>query len=842
MKLAKIHRALMLIPVCMVMVSGLWAQEYPKQPKKFQNITLETSLKPFKQKDPSYIAQVAEHMFRQWSNLLIHTDTVSVMLWVSDGSEILEYTGDLRQPLEWAKYIGNPNTNHEIGAGPKELSLHERAYLYMDNPPDFSYADLKFIIGILRDKGEQITGKKIKIGATFDPGPEFARSDFKYVRHPEILEGNAMGHKSFVSCYALLNGDDVSYAAYPGGIPDQTPFGTFFGKQSQHFLQELNFDFLWLSNGFGFGVEPWSSTGAVFTGTGFQEEKLEMTRQKIINFWTLFRRECPNFEIQTRGSNLSTGIDLARDGVDLRSIYNSGFNILPPPNSPWAAIDGDFGLEMVGYMSHIAELPDNRYVYRFYTHDPWWLNSPWLDRYGRFPHDIYMPMAVARIDGTGRVGLPTTLNFLTIDNSLGGLPDVVPNEVTPHILRAREDSPTAAGPLVWVYPFDEYHDWAKEHQALLPEMYYGDWFIRQAINHGLPLNTITSTASFVKLLKTDADYYHESILLTIVPDAGSNYEYALTEFIKNGGQVIVYGPADRASIAFRELLNLKNIQSLEGDLNLVSQIEIDKTHGDLPTKIQHNPLFSGGGMRTIIANKKDKYTRRMAHVIQGDEERDQAWVRALPAWKGGKVAYIRGTNSSSFQGGMLLRPDDPEKWAISPKLVRHLLKEFDYLFSFEKGDLSVKSPMLSIARSHNGFFFSGYVPNTTVIQKFKFPQGAPVLHGYDSKIENGMTTYQLPTAWHNEVRVFVEQEGGIVSSKEMHSGELGINRRIRVSGLKNATLRIYPERNVASGDFKAYLNAGYPWKAGHQKFELGDPKYGYHFVIKDVTGYVVVSW
>src|SRR5690606_29535757 len=264
----------------------------------------------------------------------------------------------------------------------------------------------------------------------------------------------------------------------------------------------------------------------------------------------------------------------------------------------------------------------------------------------------------------------------------------------------------------------------------------------------------------------------------------------------------------------KDLLNLKNMSGLEGNFRLTSHIELDKVQGDTPTNIKHNPLFSGGSMRTAIANTKDLYTKRLVHVTQGNEKRDQVWSRSLPDWKGGKVVYIRGTNSSSFQGGMLLRPDNPEEWAISPKLARHALKEFDYLFSFEKDDISIKSPMLSIARSHNGFFFSGYAPNTTVVQKFKFPQGAPILHGYDGKIENGMTTYQLPTAWHTEVRVFVEHEGGIVSSKEMHSGELGISRRIRIAGLKNATLRIYPEENITAENFRAYLNAGYPWKRG----------------------------
>ena len=245
----------------------------------------------------------------------------------------------------------------------------------MENPPSYSYGDLKFIIHTLKEAGLKITGKPILVGATFDPGPEFAKSAFKYTKHPEILGGNAMGHKTFVSCYSVLNADKASYAGFPDGIPANTPLGTFFGRQSQHFLTDLNFDFIWFSNGFGFGAEGWSATGAIFTGKSFEQEKLNDFNVKIGTFWKLFRKECPDFQIQTRGTNLSVGIDLARDAVDLKNIYKGNFNMLPPPNSPWAALDGDFGLELVGYMSHMSELPDNRFPFRYYTHDPWWLNS-----------------------------------------------------------------------------------------------------------------------------------------------------------------------------------------------------------------------------------------------------------------------------------------------------------------------------------------------------------------------------------------------------------------------------------------------------------------------------------
>ncbi|WP_031530316.1 hypothetical protein [Dyadobacter crusticola] len=809
--------------------------------KNFNNITLEVSLKPFKKNDKAYIREVAREMFVQWHSLLRHTDTVSVMLWTGDGSEILDYKGTPTQPLEWAQYMGNPNTKHAVNSGPKELSIHERAYLYLPDPPKFTYGDLKFIVQTLKEEGKKVTGKPILVGETFDPGPEFAKSDFKYKKHPEILGGSAMGHNTMVSCYSVLNADSESYAEFPKGIPANTPFGTFLGRQSKRFLADMGFDFLWLSNGFGFGVEGWSSTGAIFDGKGFDQAKLDATKDKIAGFWRYFRAECPDIQIQTRGTNLSTGADLARDGVDLKSIYKDK-NLLPPPNSPWAALDGDFGLEMVGYMSRMAELPDERYLFRYYTHDPWWLNSPWLDRYGREPHDIYLPMAVSRINKKGEVKLPTHLNFLSIDDSYGNMPTQVPDEVTPHILKGRYDSPTAPGPLVWVYPFDEYHEWAYKYKDRLPEIYYGDWLIRQAINNGMPLNTVVSTGSFQNVIKNNPASFKESVLVTIVPDPDSELEKSLISFVQNGGKLLVYGPAGHAGKAFLDLLNLQNAAALDGEFNIKSTYAGDKMSVAYPTKIVHSALFSGGGIATNVKDAKDAGTKILAQMTQSGQSRDAAWVRQKPDWKGGKVAYVRGTNSSKFTGGKLLTPDDPSKLFTGPLLMRYILQEFGMTFAIEKEDPSVKNPVLTVSRSNNAFIFSGYNPNSTIRNTFKLPQGAPLLLGLETKLDKGHSAYTLPTSWNRESRVFIEQNDGIVSYKELHSGELGISKRYRVSGLKNATVRIYADDKVTAKDFHAYLNANYPWKEGKITFKEGDSKLGKHFVVENITGSLVVSW
>src|SRR5690606_8031450 len=224
---------------------------------------------------------------------------------------------------------------------------------------------------------------------------------------------------------------------------------------AQHFLTDLGFDYLWLSNGFGFGLETWKPTGPLFDGSRFDASAAPQIREKVLAFWRDFRAELP-LPIEVRGTNLGTGADLATDAVPLREILEGDFGIRQaPPNSPWAAINGDFGVEMVGYMGRIVEPPAGTPLpFRYYVHDPWWLNSPWLDRYGREPHDIYLPLAVARITGEGGVQSAETVALLTIDDSYGRMPPQCPNEVTPHILHALDTAPDAPGLVTWVYPYD----------------------------------------------------------------------------------------------------------------------------------------------------------------------------------------------------------------------------------------------------------------------------------------------------------------------------------------------------------------------------------------------------
>jgi hypothetical protein len=391
---------------------------------------------------------------------------------------------------------------------------------------------------LLKTEGKRhFPSAEIKIGETFDIGPEFAKSDFKYKRHREICTGSILDKHGFVDATALLSGDTRSYAAYPNGIPDGTPFGTFLGKQCNVFLRDIGFDYLWLSNGLGFSSNPWVKTGKIFDGSTFYPEKLASTKEKVFQFWKLFREEC-DIPLKTRGTNNSVGIDYATDGVPLYDIYNSDFDIAPPPNSPWAALNDNFGLEIMGHMTRICELPGKEFLFRYYIHDPWWINTPWYDRYDGQPYDVYLPMSVSRIDENGKAQSAEDFHILSIDNTYGDMPDNCVNEPLPHILKAEKDSPDEPAPFVWIYPMREYT--TSNSVEMLSEMYYGDNFICDAINGGLPLNCVVSTDNFIK---TQDDVYQKSVLICPLP-LSEAVKDKLVRLSNEGIPVIVYGSND----------------------------------------------------------------------------------------------------------------------------------------------------------------------------------------------------------------------------------------------------------------------------------------------------------
>lgn len=801
-----------------------------------KNVTLEMSLKPFKQTDDKYIASVIRKIFTDWSILIGDVPCISVMLWTADGSEILEWKGDLDEEMEWCRYVGGANNLEDKTRNkkfdPDCIGLHSRAYYYMDNPPVITYGILKKIISSIKEIGaDMYPGRTIRVGETFDPGPEFAVSKFKYQKHNEICLANTMGVGSFACCYGVLHADSETYAGFPEGIPEGTPFGTFFGRQSQLFLEAMGFDYLWLSNGFGFGMETTSTTGALFDGENFDVEPLDDIKNKIIGFWKLFRDECPDYPIETRGTNLAVGIDLATDGSPIKDIYDGDFGVMPPPNSPWAALDTNFGLEICGYLSRICKLPGDDYMFRYYVHDPWWANTPWLHRYDSLPHDIYMPMSVCRLDEKGKVHNPTHINILTIDNSFGEMPSWVAHEPSVHIRKALRHSPDAPSQVVWVYPFDEYNT-NKDEQSV-KEMFFGDWFITGALNHGLPIGSIISTDNFVNAITINPNVFAGRVLVCQVPVADSAFEDAVISYVTSGGKVIFYGKPNRASERFLNLIGIEISDSgLSGEQNLEILCETDVVlHGESSKITNHRPNMCGGALFSVMNSQTDaKPLAMVGDKIVGTLGKNHAWVE--------------GTLCAEYKAGQhLVTTDDENIYYPMESLMRKALDSLGFQIRFEKEYPDSFEPALNISRHENAYMLSACAKDTTTAVKFKMPLGAPVFTGRENKIDDeGFSVHHFSKAEYLECRVFVEQEEGVVSCHDMTPGSFFRNRRIKITGLKNATVRFfapeYCKENVEfiynSDDVFAFVSE--PFEGRYVTDE-----YGTYYEAKGLTGKLIIA-
>lgn len=701
----------------------------------YNSVTLEMSLKPFKQTDDAYIESVCKKVFEQWRPLVKNAKEISIMLWTADGSEILDYNSDMEAAFEWCCFMGTANLELATEKDRPDLSLHAKKRIYMENPPVMTYGILKKIVASIKKEGHrQFPDAVIRVGETFDIGPEFAISDFKYSRHREICSGAMLDECRFVDSTALLNADTRAYAAYPDGIPQGTPFGLFLGKQSQCFLSELGFDYIWLSNGLGFSDSPWSMTGKIYDGEKFYPERLKKTRDSVFEFWKQFRLGCPDFPIETRGTNNSVGIDYATDGVPLQAIYDAGLNITPPPNSPWAALNFNFGLELMGHMTRIANIPGEGFLFRYYIHDPWWVNSPWYDRYDGQPHDIYLPMSVARIDKEGRVLSADRLNLLSIDNTFGDMPDCCVNEPVPHLLKAEKDKSDEAAPFVWVYPVREYT--TTENPELLREMFLGDRFVEKSINDGFPLNCVVSTDNF---MYHSSDIYRRSVLISPVPERKEVLKQ-LINFANEGIKIIVYGTE-------------KSLKKLPDNADFI-----------------------------CIDIEKNKYLREAA-----------------------------------FECGYQI-----------------LHRKY-----YEDREESVV-PTLTVNKSNNAYWFSVYNSATTTKTLLKFPQGAPILMGGETLLEDGYASYHFARAEHRECRIFVKQSSGIISAMERPPVNAYNRRTFRIYGLKDAEVIYYPE-TYCIDNAKVGIATGFgctdatPVYSDAFKF-VHDPKYGSYYKAEHVSG------
>ncbi len=470
--------------------------KYPSvsiEPDAFvRGCTLEFSSKPFFRKDDAYLERLFTETFRTYRQLLKHAGRVSILWWLSEGTDILEYDGDMSRRIEWAKWQGFAHTVDNGAASSRPATL------YTADPVELTYGDVRRIASLMKKTCADVLGKELYVIVPFDPGSEFCISPFRYVRHTELLMGRSGGFVHCIDALARFHADPARFAAYPDGIPEGTVFGEFLGRQAQAYLTDMGMDGIWLSNSFGFGRSPYASagTGAFFDGTRFSQNGNAEVRDGVMEFWKLFRAGCPGFEVRCRGTDFTVGVNMVNHASPYRELYkDNAFNITPPPNTPWSALTHNHGVSIAGYLTQNAPFPGDFMPLRFYTTDVFFCNNPWFDRWDRSPHDIYLNASQCVFNPDGTIRTVNELHVEGIDGSWGEMPSEIPDETIPHFKRALALRPDAPPPLLWVYPFDEYNECVFGAENRMSEPYGGDFSIIGAINQALPIGGAVTTAA-----------------------------------------------------------------------------------------------------------------------------------------------------------------------------------------------------------------------------------------------------------------------------------------------------------------------------------------------------------
>ncbi len=384
-----------------------------------------------------------------------------------------------------------------------------------------------------------------------------------------------------------------------------------------------------------------------------------------------------------------------------------------------------------------------------------------------------------------------------------------------------------------MYPFDEYHEWVMQKSERISEVFFGDWFIRAAINEGFPLNSVISTNTLGQMA---AGTLRDTILVSPAPDPGTKWADALVEHVASGGNLLLYGPLDHLDPRIARWLDISLEEPLAGDLIITTSLRQDEIGAAHPAKrLRFRSLTSGGGINTSLPRSGSVHC--LASVSDGLQTRSFALSSAVEG--GGKIAWVRGAFCADIEDDPIALPksDDRKEWFLAETLMRLTLQDFGYDILCRKPFASTASPLFTAARKSNGWFLSGHCPSTTARLIWKFPEGVPVPVGTDVLITaDGYGEISCAKAWHKECRVFVSQAVcSEVSCSEQFSGEIGIRSAFVSPGFSTRRYRFCRRVRLArlfSRD-NAYLGQG----TSIQSIPEGRAQ-----IVHNISGDLLISW
>ena len=159
-----------------------------------ENVSLEMTPKPLFRKDDGFVLDVFRKLFRDWDPLLRQAERVSFLWWLSDGTDLLVYNRDLGAPIEWMFWQGFAHPTYDVAPekDPGRDSMTATPRIYRPDAVELTGADVRRIVGLIRQACREALGREVRVGMAFDPGCEFSNHPFRYRDHPELLMGDRM--------------------------------------------------------------------------------------------------------------------------------------------------------------------------------------------------------------------------------------------------------------------------------------------------------------------------------------------------------------------------------------------------------------------------------------------------------------------------------------------------------------------------------------------------------------------------------------------------------------------------------------------------------------------------
>lgn len=190
-----------------------------------------------------------------WKGIIINIG------WVPE--YIFQWDGDLNKPVpmpqqmhhwDWfdIQGIASGSTSERMGKWHKRFASGQKRERVVFQP--WTYNDLKNLASSLKGSALKHGIEGLKVGGMSVAWENIYDGESMpfTLKHPEIFR------KTFWNIYYLpakLKADTCKYAVYPNGIPEGTPFTSFFGKQWGHLSKSIGFDaFVFRDSYIGSGV------------------------------------------------------------------------------------------------------------------------------------------------------------------------------------------------------------------------------------------------------------------------------------------------------------------------------------------------------------------------------------------------------------------------------------------------------------------------------------------------------------------------------------------------------------------------------------------------------------